>query len=633
MTRVRFCATNGTVRRYPPPVMHSCSDVIASRWALVRRLLRVRASWWALACGLGLLIHGAAAAQPLGNTMVVPLGAPDARAAFAVADSLEAQLVERRAPLIPLHDARDRFTAYSRPPLMASDSDLDVLAREARQAIEHVAFGRTLAAQRSVREVITRAERTLESLNRETARARQLLDTCLSLVRSELHENRRQEAIEQAAACRRLVPDLAPSEAAHPPNVIGVLAEADDLMRRMRTGRLSVSSVPEQACSVFLNGRHLGTTPFVLDRASSGEYRVQVECGLGLPGRVHVVQLGDQPVGLTVDSAFDRAVSSEPRLSLGYPAAAELREHATQHATLLGQQTHAEDVILVRVEGESAELLRVRVRTGRLMARATVSLEGEGAERKVAWSSALAALVEGRIEGPASVAVAEPANLRSLAQGRASTKSPDRQAPPPTVLTQEPAREESPAPVSSSNDQQARRLRRTGYALAVAAGGLFVTGLALDLKAHSLQRELVSAGAVAQLADKNAQYDRLAAASWLGLASGPLGLAASVLLVRPQPHVPWWSYGVGGLGAGLVAVAVFELASADTCELSRSQGGCLITKSSGRRGGLLLAAALPLFSVPLLHLLRRAQPSAPPNVGVSSEYLSHGALLRLHARF
>ena len=56
---------------------------------------------------------------------------------------------------------------------------------------------------------MARAERTLESLNRETARARQLLDACLSLVRSALHENHRDQALEQAMACRRLVPDLA----------------------------------------------------------------------------------------------------------------------------------------------------------------------------------------------------------------------------------------------------------------------------------------------------------------------------------------------------------------------------------------------------------------------------------------
>ncbi len=62
----------------------------------------------------------------------------------------------------------------SRTSLTASDSDLDVLAKQAREALQHVAFGRTAAAEKSVREVILRAERTLESLNRETARARQI---------------------------------------------------------------------------------------------------------------------------------------------------------------------------------------------------------------------------------------------------------------------------------------------------------------------------------------------------------------------------------------------------------------------------------------------------------------------------
>src|SRR5690349_4310022 len=268
-----------------------------------RAAVALKLSWWilGLALGLGWLAAPApVAAQPMGKTIVVPFGIPDAQGALAASDTLEGELSRRRTSVISQHEARDRFTVRSRTPLTASDSDLDILAKQAREALQHVAFGRTAAAEKSVREVIVRAERTLESLNRETARARQILDACLSLVRGALHDGHREEALEHAMRCRRLVPDLAPSEAAHPANVVGVLAEADDLLRRMRTGKLSVSSQPDAACSVYLNGRHLGTTPFVLDRAAPGEYRVQVECAAGKPGRVHTVQLGDEPVSLAV---------------------------------------------------------------------------------------------------------------------------------------------------------------------------------------------------------------------------------------------------------------------------------------------------------------------------------------------
>jgi hypothetical protein len=344
-----------------------------------------------------LLAAAVAQAQPMSDVVVIPVGAPDVGAPLAIAASLESELAEAEIGVIPLHDARDRFTARSRPPQTASNSDLDVLARAAHDAIEHVAFGRTAAAQKSVREVISRAEGTLESLNRETATARHILDACLSLVRSALQIGKRDLALEQATRCRRLVPDLAPSAQAHPVNVVGVLAEADNLLRRMHTGQLKVRSAPESGCSVYLNGRHLGTTPFRLDRAAAGDYRVQVECGRN-PARVHIVQLGDQPVSLAVDTELDRAVASEPRLLLRYETAKAAGEQAVSHAIQVGREIGATDVILLGVRNEAAELLRVQVEEGRLVARATVSRTQQNGFPKRAIERAITALAEGRVE-------------------------------------------------------------------------------------------------------------------------------------------------------------------------------------------------------------------------------------------
>lgn len=114
--------------------------------------------------------------QSLRGTLVLPVldfrsATPDARDARAgrAAELVQATLVERDPSPISLHDARDRFMAPSRPPVAAEEGDVDVLARQARAALEHVAFGRTACAQRSVIEGMTRAEPALESLNRETA--------------------------------------------------------------------------------------------------------------------------------------------------------------------------------------------------------------------------------------------------------------------------------------------------------------------------------------------------------------------------------------------------------------------------------------------------------------------------------
>jgi hypothetical protein len=275
----------------------------AVRYQLTMSFVRSGCLWVAI----WLLFTQVAGAQPMGEVVVVPYGTQDLDASLSATSALEGELSNARVSLIPLHDARDRFTARSRAPQTASDSDLDVLARAAHDAVEHVAFGRTAAAQKSVREVIARAERTLESLNRETSTARQILDACLSLVRSALQAGKRDLALEQATRCRRLVPDLMPSEDAHPANVVGVLMEADNLLRRMRIGQLTVTSAPENGCSVYVNDRHLGTTPFLLERAAAGDYRVQVECNVA---RVHVMQLGDHPVNLLVDTV--RTITGSP---------------------------------------------------------------------------------------------------------------------------------------------------------------------------------------------------------------------------------------------------------------------------------------------------------------------------------
>jgi hypothetical protein len=547
-----------------------------------------------LAIALCALLPGRGLAQPMGKTIVVPLGAPDPKAALVAADALEAALAGRRVQLVSMHDARDRFNARSRPPLTATTSDLDVLAREARQALEHVAFGRTAAAQRSVREVMARAERTLESLNRETARARQLLDACLSLVRSALHDNQRDQALEQAMACRRLVPDLAPSEVAHPANVVGVLAEADDLLRRMRVGKLSVSSRPEPSCSVFLNGRHLGTTPFVLDRAASGEYRVQVECASTPPGRVHVVQLGDDPASVVVDTEFDRAVASEPRLHLSYASEAILYSSVASHAALLGHEVRVEDVVLIRTAGAQAELLRVRVGQGRAVARIRLPFDARRGFDPDQLAAALTALFEGRMEAGPSL---EPA------------PGVPEPAAPVAEASASPEGATAPAPVGDAQPSAwSPRLRRSGFALAGAAGALFAAGLALDLRAQSLRNDLVPQDDddAAFLAADYAEGGAIMNASWLGVAAGPVGLAAVLLASVPRERVPWWSYVIGAGGLGLLGAGVYELATADKCSLySADRTICLRTQDTQARGAIFLSAAVPLIALPITQLVRR----------------------------
>lgn len=627
---------------------------LASHFVAIRSAL----PW--LACALSAFVASLAFAQPLSDVVVVPVGVPDANRAIIATSMLEAELANAHVSLTSLHDARDRFTARSRPPQMASDSDVDVLAKEAREAIEHVAFGRTAAAQKSVREVIARAERTLESLNRETATARHILDTCLTLVRSTLQAEKRELALEQAMRCRRLVPDLAPSETAHPANVVGVLAEADNLLRRMRTGRLQVHSTPESNCSVYLNGRHLGNTPFQLDRAATGEYRVQVECGRSV-GRVHVVQLGDQPASLTVDTEFDLAVASDPRLLLRYARAEDAHERAVAHALLLGRQVGVDDILLVSIEGDRAELVRAQVSQGRLVGRASVPWNERRGFAQPALERAITTLAEARIDGtPSFASTPSVRHASSTEQSERAPKltEPSAEAASPaadassasdeaTFALDEPAPgEPAPTLLVPPHEERPFQVRKwVGYSLLAGAGVLVALGVAYDWRAQILRDDLSSLLVMseesedptafsAELEEKQQRWEKMTRLRWLGVGGSALATIAAVLLVDPRPNVPWWGYMLGTAGVALAGVGVYQLVIDGDCLLygndELDKPTCRRTRDSAARGVLLTTLAAPFLAVPITQLARRT----PAREVALLPTLDAGALrLVLHARF
>jgi hypothetical protein len=542
-----------------------------------------------------LVASSVAHAQTFGRTVVLPHGAGDAQPAQLSAQAVETALAARRVPIISLHDARDRFISRSRPPLVADESDVDILAKEARNAIEHVAFGRAAAAQRSVREVLTRAERALESLNRETSTARQVLDACLALVRSALQKDDRREALGQAMACRRLVPDVGPNENLHPASVIGVLAEADDQLRRLRIGRLTVNSLPESSCAVYLNGRHLGTTPFLLERAAAGSYRVQVECGEAR-GRVHIVDLGEEPVELQVDTEYDKAVRSEPRLYLSQQGAVRPQVLA-RHAELTGRAIKADDVVLVGRSGDTVELSRVNVKQARVVARVTLPFSGDVFDRSQ-LQQALDTLAQGRIEVAAveaSVAVAVPVATASV------------------VSVVAPAREDT-----SREKLSPRALRWIGGSMAGVGVGALAVGLAFEVRTERLENEAsrLEVGDP-RLLDKDDEYDTASSLRWIGVGGGVLTAAAVPLLVKPRASVPWWSWAVGGAGVVAAGVGAWQLAIATQCQLPNADGTCFSEENTEGRGALLLGAAAPLVAVPLSHLLLQRRVEVAPSAGRS----------------
>lgn len=540
----------------------------------------------------------AALAQVLGKTVVVTLGA-EREPALAAAQQVEAQLAERRVSLISMHDARDRFTQRSRPAQHPSETDLESLAKQAAQAVEHVAFGRAQAAERSVQNIIALAERSLETLNRETGRARQLLDACLALVRSSLHEGQRDLAIEQAMECRRLVPDLSPNESSHPGSVIGALAEADDRLRRMHAGNLTVRAMPSQVCSLYLNGRHLGTTPFVTDRAAAGVYRVQVECAEGQASRVHLVRLGDQATALEIDVAFDRAVVTEPRLGLIYPGNERRSTLLVAHALRLGSELRADDVIIVGVHRGRAEVLRVSVPLRRVAAAAVGTFDATSGLRVWAGTPLLDALTQGRFLGLG--------REQFMAEQSAEAKDTAPPAAPPDAAVAQSARAAEPelAPQRRHGGRSSWMAWTGGITLAIGLGG--------EVAAWLLFRDRAAQGEelLAEPTD-----DDTARASWervrapmLSFGAAGAGLASAgvtlLVLAEPKPKVPWWLAGIaGGAGAALGTWAVVDVAKGEACDDSDDVRACLVSEQQRDRGALLLTSAIPLLLFPIVKALR-----------------------------
>ena len=164
-------------------------------------------------------------------------------------------------------------------------------------------------------------------------------------------------------------------------------------------------------------------------------------------------------------------------------------------------------------------------------------------------------------------------------------------------------------------DKPRTRMSRTGRfriaagSLAVAGASLLVTGIAYELKRSDADDRLAGLDITDPSmtpAIRSAQddYDQAGNLRWLGLGGGAL-MSASVPLFRVDVShgVPWWSYVVGAAGAGFAAWGGFELYRDNECQLQLTTGGCARARDSAGRGGLLFAAAAPLLTFPLAHLV------------------------------
>jgi hypothetical protein len=168
---------------------------------------------------------------------------------------------------------------------------------------------------------------------------------------------------------------------------------------------------------------------------------------------------------------------------------------------------------------------------------------------------------------------------------------------------------ESKPKTSSIPHSRTKKLRIASGALAAAGVGLLVAGIVSEMKREQTDVDIsnvLSADTpdTARLNTLQSQYDQDANLRWIGLAGGALMTAAVPLMRIDVKHgVPWWSYVVGAGGAGLAVWGAIELSKNGQCELIDVDDTCLKQHDSLGRGGLALAAAAPLLSFPITHLI------------------------------
>jgi hypothetical protein len=521
------------------------------------------------------------------------------------AEALRYELGVRGEPVWPADRASERFEVVgSAPAPEVSQSDIDRWVERSHAAVRYLARADYKAARRELKAAQHLADRAAAELNREAARAQQVLDTCLFMVRAYVETKNDAEARRQARECRQLVPRVEPTAFRHTPEVRELLAEVDAQIAAEAPGFLEVTSEPSH-CLVRVNGVELGRTPLSNVELPVGTYRLQVECEEAERGRIHRVAIRSGPNALAFDAALEQAVHSRPVLHLQYSsqaAWASRMEHAAEVARILGSS-------------------KVLTLSAVLQEGARVDLVAEGHEPASVWlptrdgtldasdaGRAIDALLEGRsvdFTGPHPLArpswrvEAEPAEAELEVKATAAA-----------VVEPEPKRQRGlPRP---------REQRIAGWSLL----GLGVASTGASVGLHLWRGDLGDRFIEAPESLSAAQrWTDARIGVWTTAAFGGAAASAAMPLVLPDyARTPWWAWMLGAAGLGLTGYALYEAVTLTGCPEPFIADEDAVRSCVGRgqetgRLSLALAGAAPLLTAPLVYLFRplRATPSLSVN--------------------
>lgn len=571
-------------------VARSCASTLppttgSSGTFAIRRLMRVFVSLVLLS------VASVASAQPSGVLVIATHeGSPP------VPRALLTELAALRLDGAPLVLGGEAVSLYrdsvSREPSRLSADAFDELSRNTRRAIRHVALRETDEARVLIANLLASAEAALDMLNREEEGARAILDACLSLARSYLENGSRDQAEDHALACRRLVPDLAPTQT-HPPEIHELLRDVDARLARMRAS-IRVESEPS-SCPVFVNGRELGVTPFEI-RAPQGAYRLQVVCG-SQDSRVHTLLLGSEPARVRIDVALDRALRTDQQLALVYPDADSLSRLAHEHIRVLAADLQLPNAVAITNVEDGWRVDRVSL---------------TGVVEASVWVP-----VSPTVQG-ATMAIAALRERRSL---DLTSEAPRERAPwtPVVVESTEPTADSEEPVVDEEEEASAAGTTPTRLALGITATTVGVAALGASLAFRFQTRDAAEAlkgttrltpGYVGLLDDFESSRRR--GLAFAGVAGLTLATGIPLLALR-RDTTPWWSWVLGASGLAAVTVGVITLLQDREC----LDSDCAERSAPETRGALWLAGGLPLLVLPFAQL--RGRERAPVHVSFRIE--------------
>ncbi len=523
---------------------------------------------------------------------------PSVEALHGTAEALRQEIALRGFSVWQADRASERFEVLgSAPAPEVSQSDIDLWVERSRAAVRYLARADYKAARRELMAAQRLADRAAAELNREAARAQQVLDTCLFMVRAYVETKNDAEARRQARECRHLVPRVEPSAFRHTPEVRELLAEVDQQMASEAPGQLEVRSTPSD-CVVRINGVDFGRTPVSGVELPTGMYRAQVECEPGQRGRIHRVGIESGANTFVFDAKLERAVRTRPVLHLRYGArepVVERMEQAQQVAAVLG------DAAVLMLSTPDSGTLRV-------------DLEAEGFAPASSWL-------------PMHDGSADPDDIRRAVDALFDGRSVDFTGPHPIAGASWQA-EAAPAAtvgsaaatVTQAEPERARSVPRPREQR-IAGWSLFSLGVAsigasvgLHIWRGALGDDFIDSPSNLSAAQR---WNDARIGVWTTAAFGGAAASAAMPLFLPdRERTPWWGWTLGALGLGLSGYAIYEGVTMTDCPEpyianASAVQSCVARGQEAGRLSLALAGAAPLLTVPLVYLFRplRTQPS------------------------